>query len=174
MLEILAAKDLPVRWITANAAHLTLQFIGEVPVESAQLLRMAFGGISQGTSQISLAIDGAGAFPNLNKPQIIWLGLTGDVVTLRRLNRSIETFLLGFDFVPEQREFKPHITLGRARDKLQSPETNALIEAMRSKEVKAQIKALEAPFTVDHVTLFRSHMSHEGATYEKLATARLG
>ena len=42
LLALCTATDLPIRWIGANAAHLTLQFIGDVPVEQAELLRMAF------------------------------------------------------------------------------------------------------------------------------------
>jgi 2'-5' RNA ligase len=76
--------------------------------------------------------------------------------------------------VTEQREFKPHITLGRARQSLQSPEINALVSLMRSDPVQARLTELAEPFRVDHLTLYRSHLSHEGATYEPLATARFG
>ena len=110
--------------------------------------------------------------PNLNKPQIVWLGLAGDIASLRRLHRASETFLLGFDIVTEQREFKPHITLGRARQPLQSPEINALVSLMRSDPVQARLTELAEPFRVDHLTLYRSHLSHEGATYEPLATGQ--
>jgi RNA 2',3'-cyclic 3'-phosphodiesterase len=166
--------NLPIRWIGANAAHLTLHFIGDVPVETAELLRLAFSSAAGGTHPFSLKVDGAGAFPNLNKPQIVWLGLAGDIASLRRLHRASETFLLGFDITTEQREFKPHITLGRARQPLQSPEINALISQMRSETVQSRLTELAEPFRVDHLTLYRSHLSHEGATYEPLATARLG
>jgi 2'-5' RNA ligase len=174
LLETIRDANLPIRWIGANAAHLTLHFIGDVPVETAELLRLAFISATGGTHPFSLKVDGAGAFPNLNKPQIVWLGLAGDVASLRRLHRASETFLLGFDIVTEQREFKPHITLGRARQALQSPEINALVSLMRSDAIQAKLAELAEPFRVDHLTLYRSHLSHEGATYEPLATARFG
>jgi RNA 2',3'-cyclic 3'-phosphodiesterase len=174
LLETVRDANLPIRWIGANAAHLTLHFIGDVPVETAELLRLAFISATGGTHPFSLKVDGAGAFPNLNKPQIVWLGLAGDVASLRRLHRASETFLLGFDIVTEQREFKPHITLGRARQALQSPEINALVSLMRSDAIQAKLAELAEPFRVDHLTLYRSHLSHEGATYEPLATARFG
>lgn len=174
LLDTVRATDLPFRWIGANAAHLTLHFIGDVPVETAELLRLAFSSAAVGTHPFSLKVDGAGAFPNLNKPQIVWLGLAGDIASLRRLHRASETFLLGFDIVTEQREFKPHITLGRARQPLQSPEINALVSLMRSDLVQARLTELAEPFRIDHLTLYRSHLSHEGATYEPLATARFG
>ena len=173
LLEIVTAADLPIRWISANAAHLTLHFIGEVPVETAELLRLGFAGAGGKTTPFSLSVDGAGAFPNLNKPQIVWLGLAGDIASLRRLHRASETFLLEFDIDPEQRQFRPHITLGRTRQALQSPEINSLVTLMRTDEVQAKLTALAEPFTVDHVTLYRSHLSHEGASHEVLASARL-
>ena len=173
LLEIVSASDLPIRWIGANAAHLTLHFIGEVPVETAELLRLGFSGAAGNTHPFTLTVDGAGAFPNLDKPQIVWLGLAGDIASLRRLHRASETFLLGFDIDPEQRQFRPHITLGRTRQALQSPEINSLIALMRSKDVKSKLAELAEPFTVDHITLYRSHLSHEGASHEVLASARL-
>jgi RNA 2',3'-cyclic 3'-phosphodiesterase len=173
LLGIVSATDLPIRWIGANAAHLTLHFIGEVPVETAELLRLGFSGAAGGTHPFSLSVDGAGAFPNLDKPQIIWLGLAGEIATLRRLHRASETFLLDFDLDPEQRQFKPHITLGRTRQSLQSPEINELVRLMRSDEIQAKLTELAQPFTVDNVTLYRSLLSHEGASHEVLATARL-
>ena len=173
LLAIASATDLPIRWIGANAAHLTLHFIGEVPVETAELLRLGFAGAAGKTRPFELSVDGAGAFPNLDKPQIVWLGLAGDIASLRRLHRASETFLLDFEIDPEQRQFKPHITLGRTRQALQSPEINALVKLMRSDEIQAKLSDLAAPFTVDHLTLYRSHLSHEGASHEVLATARL-
>lgn len=173
LLETVSASDLPIRWIGANAAHLTLHFIGEVPVETAELLRLGFAGAAGNTHRFSLSVDGAGAFPNLDRPQIVWLGLSGDIASLRRLHRANETFLLGFDIDPEQRQFRPHITLGRARQTLQPAEINRLISLMRSKEVKAKLAELAEPFSVDHVTLYRSHLSHEGACHEVLAMAQL-
>lgn len=172
LLAIAQERNPAIRWIAANAAHLTLQFIGEVPVETAELLRMAIPAAGKDVHAFSLRVDGAGAFPNLQKPQIVWLGLAGDIARLRTLKRATETFLLGFDIEPEEREFKPHITLGRARAKLQSPEINTLIETMRSPEVKRLLTALEEPFRVDHITLYRSHLTKDGSTYEPLAIAR--
>lgn len=173
LLAIARERNPQIRWIAANAAHLTLQFIGEVPIETAEILRLAIPAVGKGTGSLTLHIDGAGAFPNLQRPQIVWLGLAGDIANLRRLVRRVETFLLDFEIQPEEREFKPHITLGRARQKLQSPEITTLIETMRSAEVKRHLAALEEPFRVDRITLYRSHLSHEGSRYEPLATSRL-
>lgn len=174
LLDIVSASDLPIRWIGANAAHMTLHFLGDTEVEVAELLRMGLGAAIGGARPFELRVDGAGAFPNLTQPQIVWLGLDGDLASLRRLHRSTEAFLAQFEIQVDERPFKPHITFGRARQKLESPQINALIGLMRSPEVKQILAELEAPFLVDHLTLFRSHLSSSGSTYEKLATARLG
>jgi 2'-5' RNA ligase len=173
LLELVSASDLPIRWIGSNAAHMTLHFLGETDVELAELLRVGFAGAAGGTRQFELRIDGAGAFPNLTKPQIVWLGLAGDVSSLQTLHRAAGDFLRQFEIEPEDRSFKPHVTLGRARQKLDSAQINALVSLMRSAEVKKILAELEAPFAVDHITLFRSHLSPTGSMYEKLATAHL-
>lgn len=173
LIEIVSATELPIRWIGANAAHMTLHFLGETEIEVAELLRLGFGGANGDAHPFQLRIDGAGAFPSLNKPQVVWLGLDGDLASLRRLHRSTETFLLQFEIEPEERQFRPHITLGRTRRSLESPEINDLLSLMRSPEVKGILTELEAPFTVEHITFFRSHLSPSGSTYEPLATGRL-
>ena len=173
LLEVVAAADLPIRWIGANVAHMTLHFLGETDIEMAELLRMGFPSATGGQRQFTLRIDGAGAFPNLDKPQIVWLGLAGDVSSLQSVHRATGDFLRQFEIEPEDRPFKPHITLGRTRQKLESPQINVLITLMRSPEVKSLLTELEPPFTVDRLTLYRSHLSTSGSTYETLATARL-
>jgi 2'-5' RNA ligase len=175
LLAICSASDLPIRWIGANAAHLTLQFIGEVPVEQAELLRMAFPRAGAGLHPFSLRGDGAGAFPSLRKPQVIWVGLKGDLNPLNRTHVATGRFLGQYDlFEEEEREFRPHITIGRSRRSLESPEINNLVALMRSDAVKEQLVLLEEPMTVSAVHLFRSHLSKGGATYETVATARFG
>jgi 2'-5' RNA ligase len=99
--------------------------------------------------------------------------LAGDVSSLQELHRAAGDFLRQFEIEPEDRPFKPHITLGRARQKLESPQINALVSLMRSPGVKQLLAELETPFAVDHITLYRSNLSSSGSTYEALATARL-
>jgi 2'-5' RNA ligase len=152
---------------------MTLHFLGETDVEMAELLRMGFAGATGGARPFKLRVDGAGAFPNLTRPQIVWLGLAGDVSSLQELHRAAGDFLRQFEIEPEDRPFKPHITLGRARQRLESPQINALVSLMRSPGVKQLLAELETPFAVDHITLYRSHLSSSGSTYEALATARL-
>jgi 2'-5' RNA ligase len=171
LLGIVRAADLPIRWIAANTAHMTLHFIGEIPVETAELLRLAFSQATRGMRPFELRVDGAGAFPNLDKPQVVWLGLAGDIASLRRLHRATETFLLKYEIPTEEREFKPHITLGRARQSLQPNQIKELIQLMRSPEVKNLLAELEVDFPVGSITLYRSHLSHEGATHEPIAVA---
>ena len=65
------------------------------------------------------------------------------------------------------------VLTGRTRQALQSPEINTLVALMRSDDVQAKLTALAEPFTVERVTLYRSHLSHEGASHEVLASARL-
>ncbi|HQY31763.1 MAG TPA: hypothetical protein PK691_10770, partial [Thermomicrobiales bacterium] len=80
----------------------------------------------------------------------------------------------GFAAEDEEAEFKPHITIGRARGTLQTPDINGIHALMRSKPVKAVLTDLQYDWRVGEVHLYRSHLATEGATYEILATAKLG
>jgi RNA 2',3'-cyclic 3'-phosphodiesterase len=174
ILELARATELPIRWISASAAHLTLQFIGEVPPERGELLRMAFPAAAKGALPLSLSGDGAGAYPTSHKPQVIWIGLRGDLYRLNQLYLAVGAFLKNFGLSPDEQEFKPHITLGRTRQALQSPETNKVIALMRSEAVQQQLTELEAPMRITTVQLCRSYLETGGARHEIIATSKLG
>ena len=56
-------EALPVRWVEADQAHLTLQFIGEVPGEQAELIRMAIAPVFAAHPVFRLRTADLGVFP---------------------------------------------------------------------------------------------------------------
>ncbi len=62
------------KWVATENLHLTLKFLGGVDtadvVKVCEAVRKAVADLSP----FQLEIHGAGAFPNLRRPQTIWLG----------------------------------------------------------------------------------------------------
>ena len=113
----LSSRDLPVRWVAPNALHLTLHFIGKVPIERAELLRMSFANLTLKTGHARLVTGTMGIFPNQKRPRVIWIGLEGvKPYRLSELYRTVGSMLDRIDLPTEDRSFRPHLTLGRARD----------------------------------------------------------
>jgi 2'-5' RNA ligase len=170
----LAAREWPVRWVAAGGAHLTLHFLGDTPPERAELLRLALPPVVAQHQRFTLRTTGLGVFPNQRRPRVLWLGLHGPVHRLQTLQASLGVALAEIEFPTDEGEFRPHITLGRARNR-GTPEMplRALPEQIRLLLARRGIDAPEAPaprpLPVDTVELVRSHLSHTGASYETIA-----
>lgn len=147
-----------VRWARVEGTHLTLQFLGETDAKLVPDLLTAVSHIR--TFPFSLRLDRLGAFPSASRPRIIWAGLAGDLDHLATLQRAVTaaTRLLGF--VPEDRPFAPHLTLGRARQDVSAAQIQALAEALRS-----TAPPTPAMWTTDRPQLFESVSTPKGVVY---------
>ncbi len=103
-----------VRWVRSEGIHLTLKFLGEID-------RDRLVGIGDALARavdeepISLRLTSLGGFPRADRARVVWVGLDGDLEALGRLQSAIESELETVGFEREQRVFRPHLTVGRAR-----------------------------------------------------------
>ncbi len=168
----LETEDWAVRWTDPGNAHITLHFLGEVEPENAQLLRLALPDVVARHDAFALRTADLGVFPNMRRPRVLWLGLYGPAHRLHSLRDAIATVLKELEFEVEDKEFHPHITLGRVRN---SPNT-------RVRDLPARIRARfeqaaesgevthknPLPVPVEEVLLVRSFLGSTGARYEVL------
>ena len=54
--------------------HITLRFIGDVQESKVKRIAACVERVSQGIAPFELRVSGIGAFPNENRPSVIWLG----------------------------------------------------------------------------------------------------
>ena len=176
--QSLAQEGWPVRWTTSGNAHITLHFLGETEPERARLLQMAIGPVVAEQPGFDLRTADLGVFPTMKRPRIIWLGVYGPTHRLETLRDAIGTLLDEFEFELQEREFHPHITLGRVRN------TRDISVRNLPTQIRTRIEAAAAsgevtskaplPIPVREVLLVRSHLSQEGPRYETLASYPLG
>src|SRR5687767_1175400 len=95
-----AAKGL--KWVDAHNFHLTVKFLGEVEPVHVAALQRELDVCAQAGTPFSLEVEGLGAFPNLRRPRVVWLGVTGDLETLRQLARRVDKSLTPLGFPPEK------------------------------------------------------------------------
>jgi RNA 2',3'-cyclic 3'-phosphodiesterase len=152
-------------WTRPEGIHLTLKFLGEVPDEKVQEIMQAFDGAVKGTGKLNLTVEGAGTFPNVKNPRVLWIGVGGDSEKLAVLQASIEDAMEQVGFEREARKFSPHLTL--ARIKFPKPRDNwqRLVEGI--KDVKL------GGFEAGHVSLMKSELKRDGAVYTELGRAEL-
>jgi len=153
-----------VRWVPPLNLHMTLKFLGEVNEESVPAIKAALSEVAVRSAPFSVTVRGAGAFPNPKHPNILWIGMEGPE-ELKMLYRGIDDAMSGLGFKRENRDFSPHITIGRVKDK---------------KGIEPVIKELDnfrdASFgsvEVREVLLMKSELKQAGAEYSKVAVFKL-
>lgn len=170
--ETLRREPWPVKWSDSHNAHITLHFLGEVDPASAEVLRLALGAPIAAQDAFDLRTADLGAFPTIRKPRVLWLGLWGPVHRLETLHATIGTTLEHLEFSLDEREFRPHITLGRvradnARGQTLAQAIRTRFEAMAARGEVTSKRPVSIP--VREVHLVRSHLSPKGARYEVIA-----
>jgi 2'-5' RNA ligase len=150
-------------WVKPESWHVTLVFIGEVPdaVAAAVAERIA---APFAIPAFRLVFGGPGLFPPRGRPRVLWVGIEDGTEQLAAVQRAVVARLGGVPFRRENRPFTPHLTLARVRAGSRGV-TRGSLEDLRVERLGG--------CTIDHVTLYRSHLSSKGARYEALVRAPL-
>lgn len=157
------------RWVSPDSIHLTLKFLGNVPVNRVDELRQAIHLACESFAPFHISLTSLRCFPNARRLRVIWVGVGGDLETLMRLQRSVESELNRIGFKPEKRGFTPHLTLARIRNRARRHEREEMGELISTEQVDAT-----ASMTVREVSLIRSDLKPSGAVYTRLAAIPLG
>lgn len=159
-------------WVRPGNLHLTLKFLGDTPSSSIQPIAEALVEAVSRFPTFQVTLGGVGAFPSLQRPRVIWLGMRGDgAARCASLAAIVDEVSAGFDFRRENRKFRGHVTLARVRRQGR----DASLET-RGRHGLAAIHrhttAWRVPVT--HVALVMSELSSEGSRYSTLARCPLG
>ncbi len=169
LIALLQESGADVSWVKPQHMHLTLKFLGEIPeLEAAELCHVVTDA-AKTVEPFELVFRGLGAFPTLEDPRTIWLGLESGEEELRELHGVLEDALhRDFGFSKDRRRFQPHLTLGRAK-RAEGPELDTLMQLM------SEQANFDGDLTVvDEVAILSSVIGRNGPTYEPLGHAELG
>ena len=149
-----------IRWVRKEGMHLTLKFLGDIEESDIALIQSAMEASAKKASIFALQGSGLGVFPDMRRPRVLWVGFSGDVAMLSSLQGFLESRLADLGFPKERRPFKGHITLGRAKGRLDKDKLRKALEKLESFETES--------FPVQSVVLYQSTLRPEGAIYTKL------
>ena len=161
----LREDDLPVRWVDPDNFHITLKFLGEVRREAVPEIEAALERVARSTRAFTTVLKGYGAFPTIRRPNVLWLGVEANP-EFRCMKQDLEWALSEVGFDTETRAFRPHVTLGRARD-----EGGA--GAFRDLDSRLAELAFSDDIRIHALDLMRSQLSSAGARYSVVSTTRL-
>lgn len=153
------------RWVRVDGLHLTLRFLGATPDERQPGVVAALGAAASGVAPFQITLNGGGAFPNVYRPRVLWIGIHDGTDALAALARRLNDELRPLGWPPDDRPFQAHLTLART-DGVPGADARAssLIEAAAD---------LRLAWKADRLILYKSVMGRGPTRYEALAEAPL-
>ncbi|MGD0745985.1 MAG: RNA 2',3'-cyclic phosphodiesterase [Verrucomicrobiota bacterium] len=151
-----------VRWTKPEQFHLTLRFLGDVPVGRVADLQKAVNAVCAGEPALRLRAQGVGFFPNARLPRVLWAGVNDGEGRLADLQKRIESVVQPFTQEPGADRFAGHVTIGRVKS-LKRPEIEKL--AAQAQSVKDR---LLGEWTANEIEIIQSRLSPAGAQHSLL------
>jgi RNA 2',3'-cyclic 3'-phosphodiesterase len=138
-----AKPPLKPKWVTPEHQHLTLHFFGEIDTNRADEITQALHRAAGRVAPFEISLAELGCFPNIYKPNVLWVGVHESSGALMRLHKAVEVALAPLGIAPEPRAFTPHLTLARVpRDAgtpaLRHSDTPTLRQVHRSRRASEQ------------------------------------
>ena len=168
-LDALAAERIRgLRTVRAESAHITLRFLGDVPDDRLPGVAEALSGAARCVEPFQLRLGEVGSFPVSGAPSVLWIGLSGGLQEAERLQEVVTESLAALGWPTEERGFVPHITLARLAGGVSRPARRGALRVASSRPPQ------RLTFDIRSLCLMRSRLGRVGASYDKLADARLG
>jgi 2'-5' RNA ligase len=157
--------SLAFRWVKPAQVHLTLKFLGDIPPERIDPIAHAMQQTVTTLAPFTVSLRGLGCFPSPTHPRALWMGVQAAPDTLQPLHLRLETALAPLGFTPDNRPFRPHLTLARGQQRVNSRQLTTVLEAYRDRHFGDML--------VEHVSLLQSQLHRDGAVYTMLRSVSL-
>jgi 2'-5' RNA ligase len=159
--EVRAAADpavRDVRWVRLDGLHLTLRFLGPTTDDRLPGVVAAVDRLADGTTPFPIEIGGAGAFPSIGRPRILWLGVLRGVDALAAAAARLDDGLAASGWPREERPFRAHLTLARSDGVRAGPQV--------AERLVAAAGSLRTSFEARSVVVLETVPGHGPARYE--------
>jgi len=102
-----------VKLVEPNNLHITLRFLGEIPEPRVRAVIEELKKVRY--RKFSMRLLGVGAFPDVRRPRVLWVGVKEGAEDLAELHRIVEGLIGRYATSREEGEFTPHLTIARLR-----------------------------------------------------------
>ncbi|MBS7638689.1 RNA 2',3'-cyclic phosphodiesterase [Candidatus Bathyarchaeota archaeon] len=156
--EALSETGADIKPVEPENLHVTLRFLGEIEKSLVERVKMELSTIS--FQPFNILFEGVGAFPDLRRINVVWIGIASGNVELLDLYGKINQALARCGLPPERRGFSPHLTVARVRSGRNMERLSKRIMELRGLEIGG--------FMVDSFRLKRSTLTPRGPIYNTL------
>jgi 2'-5' RNA ligase len=148
-----------ISWARPEGWHVTLKFLGDVAEGRLDAVRAALAPAVRGAARFEVTLRGLAGWPRGNHARVLAVGVE-DGGNSARLARGIDDALAPLGFEPETREFVPHLTVARLRNR-EAVRTIALATAPFE-------ETLFGTMPVERMGLYESELGSDGAKYRRI------
>ena len=154
-----------VKAVESKKLHICLRFLGETTEVDIEKIKEKMNTL-HGFGSFSFNLKGYGSFPNQEFMRVVWIGVEDGEgkQKLCELQVLLEKNLGEIGFQPENREFTPHLTAGRVRQKPSSV-LKGLVDRYKTMDFGA-VKVRE-------LRLIQSQLKPSGPKYTVLHSVEL-
>jgi 2'-5' RNA ligase len=153
-----------IRWVEISNMHITLAFIGNTEEPMIKKVGKMLENDLAGTDKFEFDLTGFGVFRNISDPRIIFTGIVNPG-KLIEAHEIVKKGLEELDIKLEERQFKPHLTIGRIKD-LRDKSTLQRLILKYSGVVLQTVK-------VSEIIYYESVLLPAGQLYKSISTAGL-
>jgi len=79
-----------VRWVPAENIHLTVHFLGDILPERIEPIKEALTVVARNVPPFPFTAGQLGAFPNMNRPRVVWVGISDTASWLALLHEAVD------------------------------------------------------------------------------------
>ena len=166
--------DAPVKWVEAQNIHLTLKFLGSVPDASVARAVEILRECADGMAPFSLEIAGAGGFPDLKRPRVVFVCAVDRPPVAAELARRLNEQMAEVGAERDDRPYQNHITLGRVRPSRASGSSD---EPRHLAQLTQRLESLQGKsfgsMQATELTLMESRLTPAGPIYSPVERVRL-
>ncbi len=153
--------NLDARWTDPGQFHVTIRFIGDASANQAAGYEEALARIN--TPPVDCIPYGLDVLPSRRSPRVLIVGLER-TEALMALYEAVSRALEGEGLSPEERTYRPHVTLARLND--------VSAETVHDFLNDHDADALDS-FRADTLSLYESTRTQDGAVHQRRAAFSL-
>lgn len=159
------------KWVHPEDYHITVKFLGSTALEKVEPLKRVLAAIAEHTAPFELGVHQVGTFGEKAAPRVLWAGLHGEMDRLSALQQEVEAACRQFGFEPEDRPYRPHITIARKYRGSRALNVGMLEQTFRSHIDQADEAVRKSQ--IHEMVLYRTHMNRE-PMYEQIGVFPFG
>lgn len=158
-------SQLQIAWSRPQTWHVTLDFLGEVATGHIERLQRALAKVAQDHAPFQVTPGELGAFPNLNRPRVLFLHLASDGALEQLatdIRHQVDLALPAGE--QDRKSFRAHLTIARIKRPLPAAQRRLL----------SQVRFVPwEPLPIAAIRLVASELRPEGVRHTDLAVIPL-